>query len=140
MKLLFCNVVNALSENLANHEMNNQLSDKEMKFLHSLYEDNLLILNSIFENISQLEHEGCFLVQDLIFISNTVAVIIKNYLMKNNKKNIRLVTIVKFLLDTLVLNRVLNFPEDTDSDELKAIIRVSMTLLSTNPKICSSFF
>jgi hypothetical protein len=111
------------------------MSKPEFEFLSSLVKENVGLLNTIFDAIKLVEDDGKLDLHDLPIIINTIITVIRVFLIKEGIYTVPLLTVVKFLVDTLVANDILSFKNGVDYEQVKRLVRTTLAILNTDVKI-----
>ena len=135
MRVLFIQFINAVSTNLTNKEFISFFTKDEINFLNTLIKENVNLLNTIFDSIKQVEEDGKVNLHDLPHIINIIITIFRVFLLDNKIYNIPLFTIVKFITDTLITDKIITFADNVVVDEIKSVVRTTLQILNTDIKI-----
>jgi hypothetical protein len=123
--------VDVLKKNLFNDKYSVHLSPKDIKFIDTLLNGNPEMFNQIHGMVDEIISDGVLDIHDIPKIVLLIGKIYKNNLIGEILKHVKILSVVRFTVDSLLESGLIPLPE-VEIHIIKKIVDVSIDLLSTN--------
>jgi hypothetical protein len=124
-------IVNVLKNNLQNDKYSVHLSPHDIKYVDTLLESNPEMFNQIHSMVDEIISDGVLDIHDIPKIVLLVSKIYKTNLIGEFIKKVKILSVIRFTVDSLLDSGLVPLPE-IEIIIIKKIVDVSIDLLSTN--------
>ena len=124
-------LVNVLKNNLQNNKYSMHLSPLDIKYIDTLLDGNPEMFNQIHSMVDEIIGDGVLDIHDVPKIVLLVSKIYKTHLIGEIIKQVKILSVIRFTVDSLLESGLIPLPE-IEIIIIKKIVDVSIDLLSTN--------
>ena len=132
------NIIDILCRNIDDSKYAIHITDQEKDFVQKLAKNNPEIFGEIQKTINDIMSDGKIDLHDVPKIVLLVSQIMKNHVIENAVKHIKIVSVVRFIIDSLLDSGFLPLP-NIEIQIIKKIVDSSLDLLKMDTNVKMKF-